>query len=188
MAASQEQLETHIGKWIKVTAGIPFVRSEQTDGNGSAPPHPSAANIGSDTWSVISTLDGPRMIGRAQLRKTTDAGVQERKSQRAVIFSVKIQGPRAVDRMEAALQSLEDGSSDGPLNHPILGPFVFRKAEGPRHLQSQLETGYLKVSQADLTFVFQETWSATPGILERIEGSVTVQAPGDTLTIPIEAE
>ena len=186
--AAQQQLEDFIGSWFSAASGIPYVRAEQTDGNGSAPPHPSAANTGSDTWASITLLDGPRLEGRAQTGLTDENGAQSHTGQRSFVASVKAQGPRAVYAMGKALETLDDGSAQSSLQHAIYGPIVFRHVEGPRSLQTQLETGYLRVSQADLTFFYQETWTTRPGWIERVEGTATVIAPDDEIEVTLEGE
>jgi hypothetical protein len=186
---TQQQLEDAFAAWITAAAGIPAVFEEQPDETGaSSALYATAATTGSDTTAGIVFLAGPLPLGYAQHGPTDANGIRKWKANRQITISLKIRGPDAVRAMGAVFQSLEDETGRALLESDRYGNFVIRRREGPRHLQSPLESGYVTVQQADLTFAYQETWTQAAGAIESIEGDADLASSGETFTVTYHAE
>lgn len=128
---------------------------------------------------------GPRVVGHDDRRAISSEGLQDMVGDRVITVSVQVFGTDAMDKARTAANALNKEAARGKF--ATAGIATVGLAGGINELTALLEVGAEERAQFDAQFAFADEYTDDVGLIERVEGEGTLDAPAEHV-IEFEAE
>lgn len=170
---TRAQIETAMRTWLvdALGGGVTVIFADQ------AAPRP-------DPPYATCKVMGPRSVGHDDRRAIDDDGLQDMVGDRVITVSVQVFGDGAVDNARTAANALNKEAARAKLATVGIAP---RGGSAINELTALLEVGAEERAQFDAQFGFADEYTDDVGLIERVEGEGTIDAPAEH-TIDFEAE